>query len=254
MCMHTWENPEIHQIWTLNQANQNDWSKETWKKCPINVIQAAMRVRLSLWARPRVYPHILYSFFLLINTLLVSLLSVFVGILFLQSRTARALSLTTGLVARIRCSHCRDPTSITGRELKSCFKPLQAKATRDHIWCRNPGIREVKVNRGLRPAMAWGPWLTLALSAHSLVAPRNNTGGGRGISQAMQIQITLGWQVTLSFGTWWKRDFRPCRSPRGLSLSCSPFLCPVRNPPLRLSFPPYSHNKISFSLRISAPF
>ena len=27
-CMHTWEDPEIYQIWTVNQANQNDWSKE----------------------------------------------------------------------------------------------------------------------------------------------------------------------------------------------------------------------------------
>ena len=69
--------------------------------------------------------------FLLINTLLVSLLSVFVGILFLQSRRARALSLTAGLVARIRCSHGRDPTSVTGREPKPCFKPLQAEGTRD---------------------------------------------------------------------------------------------------------------------------
>ena len=71
--------------------------------------------------------------FLLINTLLVSLLSVFVGILFLQSCRARALSLTFGLVASIWCSHCCDPTSITGRELKPCFKLLQAEATRDQI-------------------------------------------------------------------------------------------------------------------------
>ena len=53
-------------------------------------------------------------FVLLINTSLVSLLFVFVGILFLQSRRARALSLTTGLTARIWCSHFWELTSISG--------------------------------------------------------------------------------------------------------------------------------------------
>ena len=50
---HTWEDPEIYQIQTVSQANQNDWSKETWNKYPIKVIQTAMRVQLwlSLWVR-----------------------------------------------------------------------------------------------------------------------------------------------------------------------------------------------------------
>ena len=68
-------------------------------------------------------------FYLLINTFLVSLLSVFVGILFLQSCMARALSVTSGLVARIRCCHRCDPNSITGQEPKPCLKPLQTEAT-----------------------------------------------------------------------------------------------------------------------------
>jgi len=38
---------------------------------------------------------------------------------------------TTGLVARIHSSHCHHLTSIFDQELKSCFKPLQAEATRD---------------------------------------------------------------------------------------------------------------------------
>ena len=45
--MPTWENPEIYQIETVNQANQDDWPKETWKKCPIKVIQTAMRLQLG---------------------------------------------------------------------------------------------------------------------------------------------------------------------------------------------------------------
>ena len=40
---HTWEDPEIYQIWAVNQTNQNDWPKEIQKKCPIKVIQTAMR-------------------------------------------------------------------------------------------------------------------------------------------------------------------------------------------------------------------
>ena len=126
MHAHTWENPELYQIWTLNQANQNDWPKETQKKCPIKVIQTATRARHCLSEPARVSIHTYCTFFLLINTLLVSLLSIFVGILFWQSHRARALSLTTGLVARIWCTHHCDPTSITGWELKptsSCCRP-----------------------------------------------------------------------------------------------------------------------------------
>ena len=41
--MYTGKDPEMHQMWTVNQANHNDWPKETWKKCPIKVIQIAIR-------------------------------------------------------------------------------------------------------------------------------------------------------------------------------------------------------------------
>ena len=78
------------------------------------------------------YSHVL--FFLLINTLLASLLSVFVGIHFCKAKgPPGASSLGTGLVAGIQRPHCCDLTSISGRELKSCLEPLQAKAIRDHI-------------------------------------------------------------------------------------------------------------------------
>ena len=50
---------------------------------------------------------------------------------FLKIQRAKTLPLATGLVARIQCSHCLSLTSISGQEPKSCFKPLQAKATRD---------------------------------------------------------------------------------------------------------------------------
>ena len=45
--VHMWYDPEIDQIWILNQVNQNDWPKETWKKCLIKVLQATKREQLS---------------------------------------------------------------------------------------------------------------------------------------------------------------------------------------------------------------
>ena len=50
---------------------------------------------------------------------------------FLQNQEARASSLTTGLVTRIGYPHCWDSTSVSGQELKPCFKSLQAEATWD---------------------------------------------------------------------------------------------------------------------------
>ena len=44
MCAHTGKDPEIYQIQTVNQPNQNDCTKETQKKYPIKVIQTTMRV------------------------------------------------------------------------------------------------------------------------------------------------------------------------------------------------------------------
>ena len=38
-----------------------------------------------------------------------------------------------GLLAGIQGSHCHRPISISGQELKPCFKPLQAEATQDHL-------------------------------------------------------------------------------------------------------------------------
>ena len=43
----------------------------------------------------------------------------------------RLLSLTTGLLAKVWCSHPCGLTSISGQEPKSCFKLLKAEATQD---------------------------------------------------------------------------------------------------------------------------
>ena len=117
MYTHTWEDPEIHQIRTLNLANQNDLPKETQEKGPIKVTETkkkkkkvtettskALRLPLSSLVSIHTY---LYSFppnkhFTCFTTLRLH------GNSFLQSQGARALSLTPGLVARTRCSHHLD--------------------------------------------------------------------------------------------------------------------------------------------------
>ena len=50
---------------------------------------------------------------------------------FLQSQRAWALSLTTGVVVRIRFSHHCNPTSISGQEPKSHFSALEILSNRN---------------------------------------------------------------------------------------------------------------------------
>ena len=104
MCTHTGEDPKIHPIQTQNQAKQDDWPKETQKKCPIKVIQLLPFCLLE----PTCVSVCMYPFFFLINTLLVSLLSLCANSF--PHEFARALSLATGaggLVPRIQRSHFR---------------------------------------------------------------------------------------------------------------------------------------------------
>ena len=107
MHAHTWEDPEIYRIGTLNQATQNDWPKETRKKYSIKVIQSAVRVQPkdSPSECASVSSHTYCALFLLINTSLASLLSIFVEILFCIVEGPGPLSLTSGLAARIWYSH-----------------------------------------------------------------------------------------------------------------------------------------------------
>lgn len=110
-CVHTWEvDPEIYQIWAMNQANQNDWSKETWKRYPIKVIQT--RGCDSSDSHPEsscVTVHKYCTFPLLINALLAPLFSIFAEILLCKAKGSGPMSLTTGLIARIWCFHCHNP-------------------------------------------------------------------------------------------------------------------------------------------------
>lgn len=142
MLAHTWENPEIYQIGTLNQVNQNTKQKKNPEEKP-HVSDLTCHVitpwkwfkrlsDVSLWVCPQT---VLYSS-LPINTSLVSLLSVFVRILCLQSWRARALSLTIGLVASIGALTTMTwPQSVAGNQsptLSYCrLRPMEIKT---RIW------------------------------------------------------------------------------------------------------------------------
>ena len=136
MRAYTWEEPVIYQIWTVNQRNPNDWPKETRKKCLIKVIRAATRVQLSdsLSLRPPVCLSTCTGlFFLSINTLPVSPLSIFVGILFCKAEGPGPLSLTTDLVTGIWCfTDATRPQSLAGNP--SHCRPRPPKIT-SHVFC-----------------------------------------------------------------------------------------------------------------------
>ena len=104
---------------------------------------------LSLWARPFVYPHVL--FFLLIDTLPVSLLSVSLWkFISCKATQARALSLATGLVARIQHSHCLslwvqslagnwNPSSSHCRPRPSKINRMLLSLAKRYFWAYLPG-------------------------------------------------------------------------------------------------------------------
>ena len=125
MHLHTGKNLEIYQKWTLNQANQNDWTNETWKKCPMKVIQATMRVLLSL------IPPVCLSICTLFppNKHFTCFITFCLhGNSFSAMSKATALSLTIGLVATICCFHHHDPAPfLAGNEA-----PLQVIIGQGH--------------------------------------------------------------------------------------------------------------------------
>ena len=84
-----------------------------------------MRAQLSD-KHPCVYPHA--PFLLLINTLVVSLLSISMWKFISTQLTSQGL-VPGGLVAKTQHSVCSGLTSVSGLELKSCIKPPQAEAT-----------------------------------------------------------------------------------------------------------------------------
>ena len=87
-----WEDLERYQIWTGNQANQNDWPKQTQKKYSIKVVQAATSVPVHTYS----------TLFLLINALFHYFPSSW-KFFFCRAEGPEPLSLTTDPGARIWC-------------------------------------------------------------------------------------------------------------------------------------------------------
>ena len=140
MNSHTRKDSEVNPIWIQNQEKQDDWSKETQQKRLILVIQATRRARLSLSPPMCLSTHTL---FLPINTLLVSLLSIsiqkftFTHLMGQGLVTGHWSLVTGGLVVRIQHSHCHGLTSISGWELKPCFKLLQQRPSESNSQSRS---------------------------------------------------------------------------------------------------------------------
>ena len=189
-CMYTEEDPEIYQRQTQNQAKGDGWPKSTqrdtprkWFKLPKGWDWPSQPVYLSTCT---------VLLFLLINSLSISLLSIFVGILFCKAKGPGPLPLTTGLVARIWCSHWHDLTLISGSETETL---LQATAGWGHLTLYlllKPGNSESQGKARASPSCG------LRLLTHSclLSEPTEhnfylstafwlpaNTGGVEGISQ-----------------------------------------------------------------------
>ena len=104
-----------------------------WFKLPLTLTSGTLS-RIC----PCVCPHVLYS--LPSYTLLASLLSVFVEILFCKAKGSGPFSLTTGLVARIWCFHCRAPAQFSAEKPKPCSKLLPAEATWNEHYFTDIGL------------------------------------------------------------------------------------------------------------------
>ena len=150
MHAHTWEDPKIYKIQIQKQAKQGDWPKETWKKCPTEVLQTTDTTRAWL----SLIPSVCLSTSILFLKTYVSLLTISMWNSFLHSWQARTLSLATGLMVWIQCPHCWGLTSISGQELKSassCYRPrtVQKRSSWPRLsqWCdhscraRHPGMQ-----------------------------------------------------------------------------------------------------------------
>lgn len=131
MCVHSWEDPDVYQIWNVYQGNKNDWTKETRKKYPHKTnsnCHGGTTQRHSLPESARMFIHTYCTFFPVNKYLFCYFPSLWK--FFSAKPKGWGSSLTTGLVARIWCSHQID--WILNLWLRTQAL-LQAKATWDHI-------------------------------------------------------------------------------------------------------------------------
>ena len=121
-CQCTHEDPAIYLMWTVNQANRNDWPKDTRKKCPIKIIQPDLQALLRAWPSESAWKPIhTYCTLFPLNKYLTGFTTFRLhGKSFLQSLRARAL-------VTVRWSRGWDPglswpRQVSGWEPKSWSK------------------------------------------------------------------------------------------------------------------------------------
>ena len=124
--------PQAKQWGPKKKRQQKRVPTETQKKYPIKVIWTATRVWLSLSP-----PLCLCTCTLFPPNKHLTCFTTFCLYVEIHFCTAEGPGpchrplVPSGLVARIQCSHCPGLTSVSGLELKSIFKPLQAKCPGD---------------------------------------------------------------------------------------------------------------------------
>ena len=128
MFSHTWEDPEINQIWMQNQAKQDDPPKKAQQKGPIYVRDSNYHEGTTFSLSP---PMCLSTCTLLPPNKHFTCFTTFCLCVEIHFYTADGPGpyhwsmVPGGLVTRIQ------PSVISGQEPKSCSKPLQAEGTRD---------------------------------------------------------------------------------------------------------------------------
>lgn len=138
MNTHTWGVPEVYQVWPQDQANQNDRPKKIWKKCPISDSNHQECVTPSETAHAAIH---MYCTLFLSNKHFVCFTTFHhYGTYFTQSWRARGLTLSTGLMAMIWCSHCNDLASTSSWKPMLCFKPLQSKVAQDQHYYKSASL------------------------------------------------------------------------------------------------------------------
>ena len=110
MRVNTREDPEIHQIRTVNQTSHNDWPKETWKKWGCDWLSNSLPLSLPVCLSTHTVLFLPNKYWLHCFSSLWKF--------FAAKPKFQGLVTDHGLVAEIWCFHCHDPASISGWEPK----------------------------------------------------------------------------------------------------------------------------------------
>ena len=128
--------------------------------------------------------------FLLINTWLASLLSIFVEALFCKSQRPGPLSLTPSLVGRIWCFHCHNLISVSGWEPKPCSRLYRLRPLE---------ISTIVITLLKGKVMVTHLYLTLRTHGYSP--------SGVSIHGIFQARILEWVAISFSRGSSWPRDW-----------------------------------------------